>query len=74
MGDSSDSCNLLGKWLGGIDCGVLGSLEMNEKKLEGEEKRLFLGFMQKMLQWLPEKRNAAGELYHDPWLWEHLKA
>jgi len=36
--------------------------------LEGEEKRLFLSFVSKMLQWLPEDRKTAKELLEDPWL------
>lgn len=36
--------------------------------LEGEDKRLFLKFVSKMLQWLPEDRSTAKELLEDPWL------
>jgi serine/threonine protein kinase len=36
--------------------------------LEGEDKRLFLDFIRKMLQWLPEDRATARELLEDPWL------
>lgn len=36
--------------------------------LEGEDKRLFLEFVGKMLQWLPEDRKTAKELIEDPWL------
>ena len=36
--------------------------------LEGEDKRLFLNFVRKMLQWLPEDRKTAKELLEDPWL------
>lgn len=36
--------------------------------LEGADKRLFLKFVSKMLQWLPENRKTAKELLEDPWL------
>ncbi|KAL2044438.1 hypothetical protein N7G274_003143 [Stereocaulon virgatum] len=36
--------------------------------LKGEDKRLFIEFASKMLQWLPEERLTAKELYNDPWL------
>jgi serine/threonine protein kinase len=36
--------------------------------LEGEDKRLFLVFVRRMLQWLPEDRATAKELMEDPWL------
>ncbi|OCL14839.1 CMGC protein kinase [Glonium stellatum] len=44
------------------------SLEDSLSCLEGEEKTLFLSFMRKMLQWLPEGRKTARELIEDPWL------
>ncbi len=36
--------------------------------IEGGDKQEFLNFVQKMLQWLPEKRKSAKELLEDPWL------
>ncbi|OGM49373.1 protein kinase domain protein [Aspergillus bombycis] len=36
--------------------------------LHGEDKRLFLEFVGKMLRWEPADRATAGELYNDPWL------
>ena len=36
--------------------------------LHGEDKRLFLQFVRKMLKWLPEERATAAELLADPWL------
>ncbi|KAL2060824.1 hypothetical protein VTL71DRAFT_8876 [Oculimacula yallundae] len=36
--------------------------------MSGEEKALFLSFVRKMLQWLPEDRKTAKELREDPWL------
>ncbi|KAL2862224.1 putative protein kinase [Aspergillus lucknowensis] len=44
------------------------SLETLEKRLTGEEKELFLGFVKSMLKWLPEDRKTARELLEDPWL------
>ncbi|RDW63050.1 Protein kinase protein [Aspergillus mulundensis] len=36
--------------------------------LDGEDKRLFLGFVGKMLRWEPGERATAAQLYNDPWL------
>jgi len=33
-----------------------------------EERKLFLDFVRKMLQWLPEDKKTAKELREDPWL------
>lgn len=32
------------------------------------EKAAFLNFVKGMLQWRPEDRKTAKELYNDPWL------
>ena len=39
-----------------------------DQKLEGEEKRLFITFMRKMLQWDPEDRQDSEGVYWDEWL------
>ncbi|KAF4628044.1 hypothetical protein G7Y89_g10108 [Cudoniella acicularis] len=44
------------------------SLEGSVLSPEGDEKRLFLNFVRKMLQWLPEDRKTTKELLEDPWL------
>lgn len=44
------------------------SLEMSEERLEGSDQVMFLNFIRKMLQWLPEKRSTASQLLDDPWL------
>lgn len=44
------------------------SLEMSEEFLEGENKKLFMQFMRKMLAWAPEERHGARELLVDDWL------
>jgi serine/threonine protein kinase len=41
-------------------------LEDTILSLEGEDKLLFLDFVRKMLQWLPEDRATAKELMEDP--------
>lgn len=35
---------------------------------QGEEKKQFLNFVSKMLQWQPEERGTAKELLEDPFL------
>ncbi|KAK5191507.1 hypothetical protein LTR92_008680 [Exophiala xenobiotica] len=44
------------------------NLENRISNLSGEDKRLFLHFLARMLQWLPEDRATAKELLKDPWL------
>lgn len=44
------------------------SLELTEQGLQGEEKRLFLRFIRKMLQWKPEDREPLEDVYMDEWL------
>jgi serine/threonine-protein kinase SRPK3 len=44
------------------------SLEMAAKRLEGDKNALFLDFIRKMLDWMPEKRHTAGRLLDHPWL------
>ncbi|KAK2629686.1 hypothetical protein QTJ16_000506 [Diplocarpon rosae] len=46
------------------------SLDKSVLSLQEEEKHLFLEFIKKMLQWLPEDRKTAKELLEDPWLQE----
>ena len=38
------------------------------EQLGGENKALFLDFMRKMLQWVPEKRQTAKQLLNHSWL------
>lgn len=45
-----------------------GSLEDEEENLSGEDQRLFLEFLRKMLQWRPQDRKSASELLQDRWL------
>ena len=42
--------------------------EDEEENLEGEEKKVFIQFLKKMTQWLPEDRLSAKELMEDLWL------
>jgi hypothetical protein len=44
------------------------SLADSVTNTEGEDKRLFLKFISRMLQWLPENRSTAKELLADHWL------
>ena len=36
--------------------------------MTGEDKRLFIAFVKRMLRWMPEDRATAAELLEDPWL------
>jgi serine/threonine-protein kinase SRPK3 len=56
-----------GNWRGAAEV-PKGNLEEAEKRLEGEEKKLFLDFVRKMLKWKPEERNSAKDLLDDLWL------
>jgi len=43
-------------------------MEDEEENLQGEDKTMFLRFLKKMIQWVPEDRRSAKELMEDPWL------
>ncbi|KEZ41179.1 hypothetical protein SAPIO_CDS7259 [Scedosporium apiospermum] len=36
--------------------------------IDGEEKRMFIEFVKRMLRWSPKERQTAKELLNDPWL------
>jgi len=44
------------------------SLENSTSKIDGEDKRMFLKFVSRMLTWQPEDRSTAKDLLSDPWL------
>ena len=44
------------------------NLESSVTKIEGQDKRIFLAFVRRMLTWQPEDRSTAKELLSDPWL------
>lgn len=44
------------------------TFESRTMSLQGEDKRGFIEFAQRVLKWLPEERATAKELYEDPWL------
>lgn len=60
----------LGHFNAGINLPASTSLEALEANLIGKEKVQFLNFMRKMLQWDPDQRSSAEELFQDPWLQE----
>ncbi|KAH7014369.1 kinase domain protein [Microdochium trichocladiopsis] len=62
-----------GTYIGGLQVPDPTPLESLEELLAGEDKRRFLEFMQKMLQWDPEKRASAAELQQDPWIQEPIE-
>lgn len=59
--------SLAGHWKADADIPNV-TLETMVRKLEGQEKLLFLQFVRKMLKWKPEERMSARELMQDPWL------
>ncbi|KAK5107107.1 hypothetical protein LTR62_001855 [Meristemomyces frigidus] len=56
-----------GNWIGSVAIPNI-SLESVEQRLNGEEKRLFLNYMRKFLQWVPEDRSHPEEMFMDEWL------
>ncbi|PLN79814.1 protein kinase-like protein [Aspergillus taichungensis] len=44
------------------------NFEMLLERVRGEDKRMFIQFVRRMLKWCPEERSTAGELLQDPWL------
>lgn len=61
-----------GKWKAELPIRDI-SLEGSEEMYEGEEKEEFLRFTGSMLQWRPEDRKTAYELFNDPYLKGVLK-
>jgi serine/threonine-protein kinase SRPK3 len=62
--------SFLGIFNAGIELPASTSLEEIETALAGEDKKRFMQFMRKMLQWDPDDRSTAKELLKDPWLQE----
>ena len=56
-----------GNWRGAAEVPKI-DLEEAEKRLDGEEKKLLLDFVRKMLKWKPEERSSAKDLLDDLWL------
>lgn len=56
-----------GRWVSDVPIPdrSLGSLEWRS---EGNEKKLFLSFIRKMLQWRPEDRGGILDIFWDEWL------
>jgi serine/threonine-protein kinase SRPK3 len=44
------------------------TLEASATRLEGNNKALFLDFIRKMFDWMPERRHTAEQLLGHPWL------
>ncbi|KAI9931153.1 hypothetical protein ASPWEDRAFT_178666 [Aspergillus wentii DTO 134E9] len=44
------------------------SFESTLSKFHGEEKRMFVNFVERMIKWNPDERSTAKELLQDPWL------
>ncbi|KAL9077952.1 MAG: hypothetical protein Q9157_003134 [Trypethelium eluteriae] len=60
--------NPTGEWRGDIPLPDRTSLEESEEYLEGSNKKAFLRFVRKMVQWRPEDRQTASQLLEDDWL------
>lgn len=60
--------NPAGLWRGEIPVPDRTSLEECEENLEGSNKKAFLRFVRKMVQWRPEDRQTANQLLEDDWL------
>ncbi|PMB71389.1 hypothetical protein BM221_001476 [Beauveria bassiana] len=72
--EQADTAELLGTYAAGIDLPTSTSLEEQETLLTGDDKKKFLEFMRKMLQWSPERRSTARELFQDAWLQERSRS
>ena len=48
------------------------TLETREMRLKGKDKDLLLGLLRKILQWLPEERPSAEELYKDDFIYQFM--
>lgn len=56
-----------GNWKGSVPIPDQ-SLEMRAQQYHGEDRELFLGFLPRVLCWLPETRPSAEELAYDEFL------
>lgn len=56
-----------GAWKGEVPIPDI-RLETAEKRLAGDEKKLFLDFLRKILQWKPEDRQDIRTVFMDEWL------
>lgn len=71
LGVNSISCLLMRETgnLKGTDLIPLNfSLESSISKIDGQDKKMFLAFVRRMLTWQPRDRSTAKELLSDPWL------
>ncbi|KAI9698963.1 MAG: hypothetical protein M1836_003152 [Candelina mexicana] len=57
-----------GVWRAEIPVPARTCLEESEEYLEGRNKKAFLRFVRKMVQWRPEDRQTANQLLEDDWL------
>ncbi|KAI0834278.1 kinase domain protein [Hypoxylon sp. FL0890] len=57
-----------GQWKAAVEVPQDASLEKSVHYLEGKERQAFLEFVRGMLQWRPEDRKTARQLFDDPWL------
>ncbi|KAK6209855.1 hypothetical protein QIS74_11439 [Colletotrichum tabaci] len=57
-----------GRWIADIPIPQSQGLDGSITRLEGQKKEAFLTFVKGMLQWRPEDRKTASQLYDDPWL------
>lgn len=46
--------------------------ETTLSNIKGEEKRVFIKFVKRMIKWQPEERSTAKELLDDPWLYSEF--
>lgn len=58
----------LGKWRGPVPVPTERSFESLATALDGEDKELFLNFVQCFLWWVPEERFNSLQGYMHPWL------
>lgn len=65
--------SVAGNWKGSIPIPEQ-SLEMREQQFSGEDKKLFLNFLRKILRWLPDERPTAEELAYDEFLMQPVLA
>ncbi|EIT75121.1 hypothetical protein AO1008_02001 [Aspergillus oryzae 100-8] len=42
------------------------------RNIHGDDKRMFIEFVSKMIRWRPEERSTAKELLEDPWLYANF--
>ena len=60
--------NIIGTFKGPTVAPTTFNFENQISAIQGEDKKMFIDFVKRMIKWRPEERSTARELLQDPWL------